>query len=243
MLRVLLVDDEQTARERLRQMLGAFPDLEIAGEAEDGESAVARTMELHPDLIFLDIQMPGSSGLEVVASLPHPRPKIIFCTAFDQYAVDAFELNAVDYLLKPVSRPRLVQAIDRVRQAGAEADADVERVVETARSVNARLVARCGDRYRVVPLQSVIHFSSEGGLTRLHTAERVYVLEPTLNDLEARLDPALFFRVSRAAIVNLDAVSEVLPLVGGVAEVMLKNGLHLEVSRRRVRELLERLSG
>ena len=244
MQRVLLVDDEQTARERLRRMLSSIPDTAVVGEAADGESAIASIVELKPDVVLLDIQMPGCSGLEVVASLPRPRPKIVFCTAFDQYAVDAFELHAVDYLLKPVTRARLAQAMDRARQIpAADADAGMERVLETARPANRRLVARCGDRYRVVPNQAVIYFSSEGGLTRLHAADRVYVLEPTLNELEARLDPALFFRVSRAAIVNLDMVSEVLPLVGGVAEAALKNGARLEVSRRRVRELLERLGG
>jgi two-component system LytT family response regulator len=243
MLRVLVVDDEQIARERLRQMLAAIPDLEIAGEAADAETAVARTMELHPDLVFLDIQMPGSSGLDVAASLPHPRPKIVFCTAFDQYAVDAFELHAVDYLLKPVSRARLAQAVDRARRMpAADAETDLDRVLQATRGSARRLVARCGDRYRVVPHEAVMYFSSEGGLTRLHTGERSYVLEPTLNELEDRLDATLFFRVSRAAIVNLDMVSEVLPLVGGVAEVVLKNGTHLEVSRRRVRDLLERLN-
>jgi two-component system LytT family response regulator len=243
MLRVLVVDDELIARERLCQMLSLMPDLEVSGEAADGETAVAQIMEVRPDLVFLDIQMPGSSGLEVVASLPQPRPKIIFCTAFDQYAVDAFELNALDYLLKPVSRTRLAQAVERVRHATPEADAEVERVIQMARSTSTRLVARCGDRYRVVPHQAVLYFSSEGGLSRLHAADRTYVLEPTLNDLEARLDPVLFFRISRGTIVNLDVVAEVLPLLGGVAEVVLKNGVHLEVSRRRVRELLERLSG
>ncbi len=104
MMRVMLVDDEQAARERLRQMLEPMPGLEIVGEAADGEEAIRKVVELHPDLLLLDIQMPGCSGLEVAACLPAPRPEIVFCTAFDQYAVDAFEINAVDYLLKPVNR-------------------------------------------------------------------------------------------------------------------------------------------
>ena len=109
MIRVMLVDDEQAARERLRQLLGPIPGLEIVGEAADGEQAIERIVELRPDLVLLDIQMPGCTGLEVAASLPSPRPRIIFCTAFDQYAVDAFELHAVDYLLKPVNRVRLAR--------------------------------------------------------------------------------------------------------------------------------------
>jgi two-component system LytT family response regulator len=243
-IRVLVIDDEQTARDRLRQMLGAIPDVEIVGEAADGEQAIARIMELRPDLIFLDIQMPGCSGLEVAACLPQPRPRIIFCTAFDQYAVDAFELHAVDYLLKPVNRVRLARAVEQVREmAQPEADTGLERVMQAMRGTCTRFLVRSTDRYRVIPQHEVVYFSSEMGLTRLHTASRHHVLEPTLNDLEGRLDPALFFRISRAAIVNLDSVAEVLPLTGGIAEVVLKDGVRLEVSRRRVRDLLQRLSG
>jgi len=178
-IRVLVVDDERTARDRLRQMLGPLPDLEVVGEAESSEDAIARVEELHPDLVLMDIQMPGCTGLEVVACLPQPRPKVIFCTAFDQYAVDAFELHAVDYLLKPVSRMRLAQAIDRVRELEQpKADEQLERVMHTVRGSTTRLVARTADRYRVVPLQEVVYFSSDGGLTGMHTAERCYVLNP-----------------------------------------------------------------
>src|SRR5215208_7367452 len=118
-LRTLLVDDEQPARDRLRQLLAGNDAAEIVGEAEDGVQAIERVGELSPDILLLDIQMPGCSGLEVAASLGRPRPAIIFCTAFDQYAVDAFELQAVDYLLKPVNRARLASALDRVRAATA----------------------------------------------------------------------------------------------------------------------------
>jgi two-component system LytT family response regulator len=244
MIRTLLVDDEQAARERLRQMLGPIPGLEIVGEASDGEDAVEKVAELHPDLLLLDIQMPGCSGLEVAACLAAPRPKIIFCTAFDQYAVDAFEMHAVDYLLKPVNRVRLARAIERVRRDDSpEGGGEVERALKALRARNTRLLARCGDGYRVIPQQEVVYFLSDGGLTKLCTRERSYVLDPTLNDLEERLDPAFFFRVSRAAIVNLDSVTEVLPQAGGIADVVLNTGVRLEVSRRRLKELLERLGG
>ena len=243
MIRVLVVDDEQTARERLRYLLAVIPDVEVIGEAAGGVEAIARIGELRPDLVFLDIQMPGCSGLDVVASLPLPRPRIVFCTAFDQYAVDAFELHAVDYLLKPVNRIRLAHAVERVRETGASDTAGMERALQAVRKVTTRLLARLGDRYRVIPLQDVIYFSSEDRLTSLHTRDRVYVLDPTLNDLEERLDPACFFRVSRAAIVNLNAVTEVLPLAGGVADVVLSSGVRLEVSRRRVHDLLDVLAG
>ena len=116
MIRTLLIDDEQPARERLRQLLAAHHDVEVVGEAEDGLEAAEKIAQLTPDLVLLDIQMPGASGLDVAASLGKPRPAVIFCTAFDQYAVDAFELSATDYLLKPVNRARLAAALDRVRR-------------------------------------------------------------------------------------------------------------------------------
>ena len=244
MIRALLVDDEDIARERLRQLLSSIADLEVIGEAADGEEAIQKTVELQPDLLLLDIQMPGVSGLEVAACLPRPRPKIVFCTAFDTYAVKAFELHAVDYLLKPVSLHRLAQAIERIRRrAPNDADDDVDRLTRAVPGASARLLARCGGRYKVVPQREVLYFSSEGGLTRLHTRDRAHVLEPTLSDLEERLDAALFFRLPRATIVNLESVTEVRPLIGGTADVVLTNGATLEVSRRRVRELLERLGG
>jgi len=244
MIRVLIVDDEQTARERLRHLLGLIPDVEVAGEAADGEQAIARIAEMRPDLVLMDIQMPGCSGLEVVASLPSPRPKIVFCTAFDQYAVDAFELHAVDYLLKPVNRIRLAHAIERVRgPASADAAGGIDHALQAVRATSLRLLARVGGRYRVIPLSDAVYFSSVDRLTSLHTREREYVVDPTLNELEERLDPGCFFRVSRSAIVSLNAVTEVLPLPGGVADVVLAGGARLEVSRRRLKDLLRVLGG
>jgi sigma-B regulation protein RsbU (phosphoserine phosphatase) len=138
MIRALLVDDEQPARDRLRGLLEDFDDVEVVGEARDGEQAIQRTGEVHPDLIFLDIQMPGLTGLDVAASLPPPRPRIVFCTAFDQYAIDAFEHHATDYLLKPVSRRRLSRAVQRVRAAVQEQL--LQREVAEATATQARLM-------------------------------------------------------------------------------------------------------
>ena len=241
-LRVLLVDDEQPARERLRQLLSAFDEIEIAGEAEDGEQAVERIVELQPDLVFLDIQMPGCSGTEVAASLGSPRPKIVFCTAYDEYAVDAFELRAVDYLLKPVSRARLSKTLERLREHPEEgADATVEHASQAVGSYPARFLAKRGAKYFVVPEHDVVYFGSEGGLTKLQAREQHYWMQPTLSELETRLDPESFFRISRAAIVGLAVVKEVQPISGGYGEVTLDNGERLEVSRRRFKELMEKL--
>jgi two-component system LytT family response regulator len=241
MIRALLVDDEQPARDRLRHLLAEVADVDIVGEAEDGERAMEEIARLAPDLVFLDIQMPGCTGMEVAASLPSPRPHIIFCTAFDQYAVDAFELSAVDYLLKPVNRARLAQALDRVR-GGHKLEGAIEKATLAA-APPARFLARRGSAYRVVPAREVLCFVSEDGITKLHAADQHYSMSPTLNDLEGRVDSRQFFRISRAAIVNLDAVREVAPTAGGHGEVTLKDGSKHEVSRRRFKELTEKLGG
>ena len=242
MVHALLVDDEQPARERLRRLLAAFDDVEVVGEAEDGEHALERILELRPDVVFLDIQMPGCSGLDLAASMPAPRPKIVFCTAFEEHAVDAFELHAVDYLLKPITRARLAKAVDRVRDVGGTTEeGSLDRASKAAGAYPARFLAKHGARYRVVPADAVILFTSEGGLTQLRTAEDHSWMQPSLSTLEARLDPARFCRVSRSAIVNLDAVKEVTPLPGGYGEAALTNGARLEVSRRRLKTLMDRL--
>ena len=242
MVRALLVDDEQPARERLRRLLAAFDDLEIVGEAEDGEQAIEKILELKPDLVFLDIQMPGCSGMDVAASMPSPRPKIVFCTAFEEYAVDAFELHAVDYLLKPISRVRLAKAVQRARDLPVTSEeGSLEKAAHAAGGYPARFLAKHGSRYQVVPADAVLLFTSAGGLTQLRTAEQRYWMQPSLTELDTRLDPALFFRVSRSAIVNLDAVREVKPVPGGHGEAKLSNGLRLEVSRRRLKTLMDRL--
>jgi two-component system LytT family response regulator len=199
---------------------------------------------LQPDLMLLDIQMPGCSGIDVAASLPHPRPAIVFCTAYDQHAVDAFELHAVDYLLKPISRARLERTLERVRSLPAAArDTALNQAARTLPPAPARFLVRNASNYLVVAEPRVLGFVSEDGLTRLVTEKEKYWMDPTLNELEDRLDPARFFRVSRAAIVSLNAVTEVAPLPGGSGEVSIRNGLKLEVSRRRFHDLLKALGG
>ena len=239
MIRALLVDDEALARDRLRRLLAEAPDVDIVGEAADGSEAMERIAELAPTVVFLDIQMPGCTGLEVAAALPDPRPHVVFCTAYDQFAIDAFELHAVDYLLKPINRARLAQALDRVR--GGAASASFNAAVQAAAPLK-RFLGRKGNRFRAVVAADVLAFVSENGLTKMLAAGDHYWLSPTLNDLEARLDASQFCRVSRAAIVNLDAVHEVAPASGGHGEVTLRDGTRLEVSRRRFRDLTDRLS-
>jgi len=243
MIRIQIVDDEMPARKRLAQILAAYPDVEIVGEAGSGAEAMQLAAELKPDLMLLDIQMPGASGLDVAACLPYPRPRIIFCTAFDEHAVDAFELNAVDYLLKPISRARLNQALERVRALSPDrGETAVDNAVRSRRSGPARFLVKSAARYVVVGEARVLYFASEDGLTRLVSDGAEYWMDPTLNELEQRLDPARFFRISRAALIHLNAVSEVCPMPGGSGELVMRNGKRLEVSRRRFRDLLGALA-
>jgi two-component system LytT family response regulator len=243
-MNVLIVDDEELARDRLRLLLETYEGLRIVGEAGDGEQAFEQIIELQPDLVLLDVQMAGCSGIEVANALPAPRPKIVFCTAFEQYAVEAFELAAVDYLLKPVSRSRLARALERVRSwSAAETDSRVERLIRSPKLAPTRFLGRRGQRFRVIPQKEVVYLGSEGGLTKLYTSTESYMMEPTLSEFERRLSPSAFCRISRTAIVNLDYVSEVAMLVGGHGDAVLTTGAHLDVSRRRLRLLMDALEG
>jgi two-component system LytT family response regulator len=245
LIRTLVVDDEQPARERLKQLLTAHADVEVVGEADDGVQAAEKIAELSPDLVLLDIQMPGASGLDVAASLGKPRPAVIFCTAFDQYAVDAFELSALDYLLKPVNRARLAAALDRVRAACAKAPAGRDRAIDQLAQANGltptRFLARRGNRFRVVHAHEVVAFTFVDGITHLLTASEQLSMQPTLAALARRLDAAAFFQVSRTAIIRLDAVKEARPFSDGTGEILLANGQTMTVARRRWRLLLDKL--
>ena len=239
-LRTIIIDDEEPARERLAGLLTEYPEIEVIAEAEDGEEALEKIMELKPDLLFLDIQMPLCSGMEVAASLPDERPAIIFCTAYDQYAIDAFETNAVDYLLKPVTRQRLESAVARA----VKADRDVRSRMGHASdnlTVPTRFLGRRANKYIVIPQQGVFYFSSEGGLTKVHTREGFFWMEPSLTELENRLDKAGFYRVSRQHLVNLDHVEEIIPVAGENGKTRMADGKFLKVSRRKMKDLLERL--
>ena len=243
MIRTLLIDDEQPARERLKQLLGAHPDIEVVGEAADGIEAAERIAELTPDLVLLDIQMPGASGLDVAASLGQPRPAVIFCTAFDQYAVDAFELSAIDYLLKPVNRARLASALDRVRSTTQPRGRDraMDALSQTTGLSPTRFLARRGARFRVVPVHEVVAFTFVEGVTHVMTVTEQLTMQPTLAALARRLDTTTFFQVSRTAIIRLDAVREAKPFADGTGEITLASGTTMLVARRRWRALIEKL--
>jgi two-component system LytT family response regulator len=246
-MRVLIVDDEALARDRLRRLLAQAGDVEIVGEAADGLEALQMIETLVPDLVLLDIQMPGLDGFGVVEALEDP-PQIVFVTAYDEHAIRAFEVNALDYLLKPFSRVRLQKAIRRAQAAVAgEHDLSAQlrpllaNLAAQGRTM-VRLAVRDRERIRVLDVDEVDWIGIQDERAVVHVGDREYPIRRTLAELEARLDPARFFRAHRSAIVNLDRVKEVIPWFKGSHKLRLTTGAEVELSRaqaRALRELLE----
>jgi len=241
-MRTLIVDDESPARERLKRLLADVEEVELIGEAEGGVQAVEMIEREKPDLVFLDIQMPGLDGFGVIEALADPPP-VIFVTAYDEYAIRAFEVNALDYLLKPFSRERLEKAIRRAQEALVEEQDFAARLGPLLESLAAqgryltRLAVRDRDRIRVLGVDEVDWIGVEGERVLVHAGDKAYPIRRTLAELEARLDPARFFRAHRSAIVNLDRVKEVIPWFKGSHKLRLTTGAEVELSRARARAL------
>ncbi len=212
MVRALIVEDEPLARRTLREFTREVEWLDVVGEAENGREAVRLINKLEPDLVFLDVQMPELTGLQVLEHIQH-RPAIVFTTAFDQYAVTAFELEAVDYLVKPFGRKRFHATLERVRRRLDEGDAG-QGVVDRAREAlgrgpTRRFFARKGNAIVPFHVESVLRFEAGDNYVSAHTANGRFLLSVSLSDLEARLDPERFRRVHRAHIINLDRVTSI----------------------------------
>ncbi|MGI9089387.1 MAG: LytR/AlgR family response regulator transcription factor [Chthoniobacterales bacterium] len=239
-MKALLIDDERLARAELRRLLRAHPEIEIVGEAANAAQAEEKISALRPDLIFLDVQMPGQTGFELLAALPD-APRVIFTTAYDQYALKAFDFGALDYLLKPIEPARLAQALARV-QAETETAAPATSPSGLL-GVDDQVFLKDGDRCWLVRLSDIRVLESEGNYARVYFAENRPLIPRSLQALEARLDPQLFFRVSRQHIINLRAVRKVEPWFdGGLALWLGENDPQMKVARRRAQELRERLS-
>jgi two-component system response regulator LytT len=256
-LRVLVVDDEQLAREELCFLLTQAGDIDIIGQASDGVEALRLAGELAPDLIFLDVQMPGLTGFEVARRLieaDHLSP-LVFVTAYDQYAIDAFSVNAVDYLLKPVDLTRLEQTLDRVRKRVATeqsarmplSPAELEKVIEAVTSRQTRrdqLAMRVGERYLLVPAEDVVHASliDEAIIVVTATVSGTSNYR-TLDELQARLDPAVFWRVHRSHLVNITKIKEIVPWFSRNYLLKMKDAKTTEipVSRTQTKRLREYL--
>lgn len=235
MIRVLIADDEAPAREKLERWVADQPDMQVQGCASDGLVAAQKIEQLRPDLALLDIQMPGLSGLEVAAQLEASNaPLIVFVTAFDEHAVKAFELNAVDYLLKPYDRDRLARALQRVRER-LRAGQSHPAAVMTARAQTAssdRLLVPDGERLELIDSTSIEWLEADDNYVHVHTAARHYMLRRTLQDLLAQLGEQQFVRIHKSTAVSLRAIASLTPLFKGDYEVHLRNGRALRLSRR-----------
>jgi two-component system, LytTR family, response regulator len=241
-LRALIVDDEPFARERVRRLLGDAPDIEVIGECPDGFRAVADITALGPDLVLLDVVMPGKDGFEVLDELRGAAPAVIFLTAHDRFAIRAFEAAALDYLLKPFDEQRFALALDRARRALGGSGRDRLRPVAFTPGGLTRLVVRHAGRIRFVKITEVSHITAEANYVCVHAGGEVHLVRETLGALEAELDPARFVRIHRATIVNLDRVRELEPMFNGQYAVVLDDGARVTLSRR-YRPHLERRLG
>jgi two-component system LytT family response regulator/two-component system response regulator LytT len=248
-LRTLVVDDEKLARDRLRGFLASLGGVELIGEAANGLEAVQMIEERRPDLVFLDVQMPGMNGFEVLRALPGRAPQVVFATAYDEYAIRAFEVQAIDYLLKPFARTRVEEAVGRVRNRlkqgdpGFDVEAVVRRLEEGRKAYVTQISAHSGRRILLLPVEDVQWFGVENRLVYLHTSERAFMTNYTLRDLEERLDPELFFRVHKASLVNLRHVKEIVPWFGGRYRLAMRDHAKSEVavSRTQARALRAKL--
>ena len=248
-IRTLIVDDEPLARERVRTMLATEPDIELIGESATGTEAVAVIEEKHPDLVFLDVQMPGMGGFEVLRALKKDTmPLVIFVTAYDQHALKAFEVHALDYLLKPFKQGRFRETMAHVREvlAGREAAENSRKLLALIGQTQpqserlARIPVRNGERVVFVKVENIDYIESAGNYVVVHAGTENHVVRETLTALEEKLDPKQFLRISRSTLVNTEQIKELQPLFKGEYAVLLHTGKQLTMTRG-IREVQERL--
>jgi two-component system LytT family response regulator len=239
-MKTLIVDDERLARNELRRLLEAFPRIEIVGEAANSEEALEKIDQLGPELLFLDIQMPGKNGFELLSSIEGNVPDVIFTTAYDEYALKAFEFNALDYLLKPIEPSRLAEAINKVEDYQQH---------EVKRRENVKLLTtedqvfvKDGEKCWFVKLGKIRLFESMGNYVRLHFDDQKPLILKSLNALDEKLDPHAFFRANRKHIINLQWIEKIEPWFSGGLQVTLKGGEKIEISRRQAIRFKEMMS-
>lgn len=241
-LTTVIVEDEALARERLRELLQGYEWIRLVGEAADGRTAIAMIDELEPDLVMLDIELPELDGLEVVRRIRH-RPRLVFTTAYDRYAISAFELAALDYLLKPFGADRLAAALERVKASAGEAgkadDADHAREALAAPPILTRLLVRHAGKVIPLAVTDVERLEADGDYVTIHSKGRRYMVSLPMADFEKRLDPARFLRVHRSHVVNLDFVDSLTPDENSQYRVLLRDGTAITASRAASKRLRE----
>ncbi len=242
-MRALIIDDERLARQELKSLLAPYHEVEVIGECKDAESAVQKIAELQPELIFLDVQMPGKNGFELLQELPQV-PEVVFVTAFDQHALKAFEVNALDYLLKPVQPERLAETI---RKITSREKVEVRKQIPAETTVpmlheHDQVFVKDGEKCWFVRLEEVRLFESEGNYVRIYFQTFRPLILRSLNYLDERLDPKVFFRASRKHILNLRWIDSVENWFNGGLMVKLKGGEQVEISRRQASRLKDMMS-
>ena len=248
-MKTLIIDDERLARNELRRLLDNFPKIQIVGEAANADEALPMIEELEPDLLFLDIQMPGKNGFELLQAIEGKTPEVIFTTAFDEYALKAFEFNALDYLLKPVELARLSEAIHRVEEErhtteinGTSSGVDSPGPATKTLGENDQVFVKDGEKCWFVKLGKVRLFESMGNYVRLYFDDQKPLVLKSLNALEDRLNPATFFRANRKHIINLQWIEKIEPWFSGGLLVTLRGGDKIEISRRQAIRFKDLLS-
>lgn len=234
-IRAVIIDDENLARARLKRMLSDYENIKIAGEAENGKEGIVLINDECPDVIFLDINMPGLSGFEMLDRL-EKSPYVIFTTAYDRYALQAFEENTIDYLLKPISDKNLKRAVSKLEKflhSGDRQEVNLRQLlgsIAKTREIIKRFSVKLGDRIFLIPDEDIFYFNAEDKHTFINTAEKSYIISFTLKELESMLDPEKFIRVHRAYIINIETVKSIHQWYGGKLLVKLKNGREITVS-------------
>ncbi len=238
-MKVLIIDDERLARKELSNLLAEYKDIEILGEAANADEAEEMIDKLNPDLIFLDIQMPGRTGFELLETL-EKTPKVIFTTAYDEYALKAFEFNALDYLLKPIEPKRLTESVNKIRN---EVEAQEKQQKKGSQlTVNDQVFVKDGDNCWFVKLKDVRLFESDGNYIKVYFDKNKPMIHKSLNALDEKLDNKHFFRVSRKHIINLEWIDEIETWFNGGLMVKLKGGDKVEVSRRQATKFKDLMS-
>lgn len=239
--KALIIDDERLARNELNKLLKEFPEVEVIGEAPNAQEGLLKIDELQPDLIFLDIQMPGKTGFDMLAEMDSTPPHVIFVTAYDEYALKAFEVNALDYLLKPVEPKRLADALHKIQQV-EEKELQAATGMRGTLTENDQVFVKDGERCWFVKLGEVRLFESVGNYAKVFFGTNKPLILKSLNALEEKLDDKVFFRANRKHIVNLHMVDKVEPYFNGGLLLDLKGGEKIEVSRRQAVKFKEMMS-
>lgn len=240
MLKAIIIDDERLARSELRKLLQDHPEIEVLDEAANAEEGIQKIDSLHPDLIFLDIQMPGKTGFDMLAALDK-TPHVIFTTAYDEYALKAFEVNALDYLLKPIEPKRLADAIQKLHNTESTSS-NFQEGPKGLLTENDRVFVKDGERCWFVKLDEIRLFESVGNYAKVFFGNNKPLILKSLNALEERLDEKVFFRANRKHIINLKLIDKIEPYFNGGLLLDLKGGEKIEVSRRQTVKFKEMMS-